>query len=109
MPLPGRLWCISIISVSLSLKDTRGVTWAMAKVNRIWRVEHVGNRSRLRFKLVDVGMREPTLLSLLDKRTVPPWTLWIFCRMSLNDYVLNEREVDIALSVIWEERSDSDR
>jgi len=56
--------------------------------------------------LLDIGMREPTLLTLLDERTVPPRAFSVFGRMSLDDHILNERKVDIPLSIVREERSD---
>ena len=40
--------------------------------------------------LLDVGMREPTLLTLLDQGTIPPSTHGIFGRMGLDNYILDE-------------------
>lgn len=52
-------------------------------------------------------MWEPSLLTLLDEGTVPPWALRVFGRVGLDDYIFDEREVDITLSVVWEEGTDS--
>jgi hypothetical protein len=53
-------------------------------------------------------MREPTLPSFLDKSTVPPGTFRILGGMSLDDYILDETQIDITLTIVWEECSDSE-
>jgi hypothetical protein len=40
--------------------------------------------------LLNISTREPTLLSLLDKGTIPPSAHGVFGRMSLNHYILDE-------------------
>lgn len=65
--------------------------------------------TRLTLQLVDVCVREPPLLALLDQRAVPPRALRIFGGVRLDHHILNEGQVDVALSVIREQSSDSDR
>jgi hypothetical protein len=47
-------------------------------------------------------MGEPTALSLLDERTVPPGAFWVFGRVGFNNNILNERQIDISLAIVRE-------
>ena len=46
--------------------------------------------SRLTRHLLNIGTREPTLLTLLDEGTIPPSTHRVFSGMSLDHYIFDE-------------------
>jgi len=53
-------------------------------------------------------MREPSLLPAVHEQAVPPRAGRVFGRMGNDDHVLVERQVDIALPLVREQRADPD-